>query len=163
MPTIYVRTAQMRLRHTARGKFRRRQRLGRLAPFHSYALTARHARRRRATPVRARAPNGREEHANDLEEGTEIDHVSGVQDVVLVEGEDDDDDVEDDGKDEVEDGDPEQGLEAAGVRTCAGTQELANVADDCGDWHTAAAVGENAGQCSALASERVGFVEPQKK
>ena len=97
----------------------------------SQALVACHGVRRRqwAAPVRPGAPDGGEEHADDLNVDVQVDHVVDVQDVVLAEGENDNDDVEDDGEDEVEDGDPKQRLQAARIRICE-TQTLVEIRED---------------------------------
>ncbi len=109
----------MRLHNAAGGELRRGQRFGRLAGVQPDPLVAWCRRaRRRAAPVCARAPDGGEENTYNLEEDVEVDDVGDMQHVVLAEGEDDDDDIEDDGEDEVEDGDPEQSLQATRVRAC---------------------------------------------
>ena len=71
-------------------------------------------RARLCTPGR---PDGGEQDADDLDVVVGVDDVAPLEEVAVAEGEDDKGDVENDGEDEVEDGDPEERLEALKVRS----------------------------------------------
>ncbi len=110
-------------------------------------------------PIRLRAAHGGKEHADDLDEAVQHDHVRRAQDVRLAEGEDDDGDVEEDREDEVEDRDPEQSLQASCVRTCQKVLQSANARRFVCAMLTAPG-SEDAGDPS-LPSERLGLVQPE--
>ena len=125
-----------RVRDTPLRELGGRQRLRRLAaPEHERAV-ARHAGRGRVVPVRAGAPDSREEHADDLDVVVELDEVGRTQDVRLAEGHDDGDDVDDDREHKVEDRDPEEGLQTCRVRACE-VRTSANVCPILWEWGAA--------------------------